>query len=424
MSWLTAILPGLWVLALAALLAWALRRWFDPVPARCWAAWGIVLAVLFGAVLFGGRVMLPLGYLTKVPPFTRLVRESRRATCSRATSCSRSPPGWCGCARPTAPGSGRSGTPSSGAGEPLLANPQSQAFQPLVWLALPFPVAPGFGVIAALAGAARPGLHLAAAAAAGDLGDSRPWRAASPSASPDSSSSRSDGPSPARRPSCRCCSMAWPSWTSAERGGTACSWLSPRRQCCWSAIPRPACTSRRWRRLSPCRACSPGRRGSGSRWCGPGRLAAAIGAALAAPVALPAAEYLPQSLRVSILEARPRRLLAGRRSPAQAERSRRQHGGAARLAPTPVAQRRAATPSATTASAPTGGTATSTRTPPASPARPPCSPPSPASGRWRRTPLPPGTADAGGGPGLPGDPGAPPGLAADLRARCRCSATP
>ena len=73
MSWLTALLPGLWVLALAALLAWVLRRWFDPVPTRCWVAWGIVLAILFGAVLFAGRVMLPLGYLTKVPPFTGLV---------------------------------------------------------------------------------------------------------------------------------------------------------------------------------------------------------------------------------------------------------------------------------------------------------------------------------------------------------------
>ncbi|HSF39135.1 MAG TPA: hypothetical protein VLT87_05030, partial [Thermoanaerobaculia bacterium] len=66
------ILPGLWVVLLAALLALALRRWFDPVPLRCWLVWGLAMAPLFGAALFGGRVMLPLGYLTRVPPFSGL----------------------------------------------------------------------------------------------------------------------------------------------------------------------------------------------------------------------------------------------------------------------------------------------------------------------------------------------------------------
>src|SRR4029077_3906183 len=69
-SWTpAALLPGVWVAALAALLALVLRRGFDPVPRRCWAVWSGVLLVLFGPALFGGRVLLPLGYLTQFPPF-------------------------------------------------------------------------------------------------------------------------------------------------------------------------------------------------------------------------------------------------------------------------------------------------------------------------------------------------------------------
>src|ERR1700749_2403010 len=63
------LLPGLWVAFLALLLALALRRWYDPVPLRCWLAWGAALAVLLGAVLLGGRPLLPVGQLGEVPPF-------------------------------------------------------------------------------------------------------------------------------------------------------------------------------------------------------------------------------------------------------------------------------------------------------------------------------------------------------------------
>src|SRR5260370_24743727 len=72
MSSLSNLLPGLYIGLLGALLAAALRRWFDAVPGRCWAVWGVALAPVFAPVLLAGRVLLPLGYLTEVPPFSRL----------------------------------------------------------------------------------------------------------------------------------------------------------------------------------------------------------------------------------------------------------------------------------------------------------------------------------------------------------------
>jgi hypothetical protein len=150
MTPLLHLLPGLWVLALAILLAWALRRWFDPVPVRCWTAWGIVLAAMFGAVLFAGRVMLPLGYLTKVPPFAGLVRGTPPGNLLQSDLVLQIAPWLVRVHKAYTTDEWPLWNALSGAGEPLLANPQSQAFQPLVWLALPFPVAAGYGVVAVL----------------------------------------------------------------------------------------------------------------------------------------------------------------------------------------------------------------------------------------------------------------------------------
>src|SRR4030095_2326600 len=61
---------------------------------------------------------------------------------------------------------------------------------------------------------------------------------------------------------------------------------------------------------------------------------ALLGAALAAPVALPATEYLPKSLRVSLLEARRERLRVGAEWEAETpKRGPRQRGAVARLLP-------------------------------------------------------------------------------------------
>lgn len=145
-----AILPGLWVICLAALLAGALRRWFDPIPRRCWLVWGLVMAPLFGAALFGGRVMLPLGYLTRVPPFSGLVEGPPPGNLLQGDLVLQITPWMVRVREAYLAGEWPLWNHLSGAGEPLLANPQSQAFQPLVWLALPFSAAAAVGVVAAL----------------------------------------------------------------------------------------------------------------------------------------------------------------------------------------------------------------------------------------------------------------------------------
>lgn len=145
-----AILPGLWVIFLAALLAGALRRWFDPVPRRCWLVWGLVMAPVFGAALFGGRVLLPLGYLTRVPPFSGLVEGPPPGNLLQSDLVLQITPWMVRVREAYLAGEWPLWNHLAGAGEPLLANPQSQALQPLVWLALPLPVAAGVGVVAAL----------------------------------------------------------------------------------------------------------------------------------------------------------------------------------------------------------------------------------------------------------------------------------
>src|SRR6185369_12700122 len=55
---LSALLPGLCSLALAAGLAAALRRWYDPLPPRFLAVFAVLVSVLFASSLFGGWILL------------------------------------------------------------------------------------------------------------------------------------------------------------------------------------------------------------------------------------------------------------------------------------------------------------------------------------------------------------------------------
>src|SRR5688572_26173511 len=66
------LLPGLWLGLLAGFLAAALRRWYDPVPARVLLAFAAVLLILLGPVLFGGQLLLPLDGLRGQVPFRSL----------------------------------------------------------------------------------------------------------------------------------------------------------------------------------------------------------------------------------------------------------------------------------------------------------------------------------------------------------------
>ncbi|MFL6195778.1 MAG: hypothetical protein ACJ75H_16490 [Thermoanaerobaculia bacterium] len=143
------LLPGLYLAGLGAVLAWALRRWWDPVPARVWAVFALVLTILFGPALFLGRTLMPgdilpgvvtpedagkrpagnllqLDVVTQILPWQAQVRRAFRAG---------EWPLW---------------NDLAGAGMPLMADPQSQALEPLVLLALPLPLAAAVGVTAGL----------------------------------------------------------------------------------------------------------------------------------------------------------------------------------------------------------------------------------------------------------------------------------
>ncbi len=334
MYWLLGVLPGLWFVTLAIALAWVLRRWFDPISARCWAVWAVALAVLFGAVLFGGRVMLPLGLLTKLPPFGGLVEGPPPGNPLQSDLVLQIAPWLTRVREAYAAGEWPLWNALAGAGEPLLANPQSQAFQPLVWLALPFPVAVGFGVIAALrvllplvftylllrrqeiaelpalAGSLAYGL-------AGFLQLTLGWPlAGSATFLPvllyglvmvDQRGARRDGLLLALA-TAGVLLVGHPETAlhvAALAGAFALSRL----------LSRPA-----GRRLALARS-----------W----GVAAAVGAALAAPVVLPAAEYLPRSLRAALLEARHERLqtAANEDEDAAPETGPRHRGAVARLVP-------------------------------------------------------------------------------------------
>ncbi|HEX3555319.1 MAG TPA: hypothetical protein VIA62_19005 [Thermoanaerobaculia bacterium] len=120
------LLPGLWLGLLGTFLVAALRRWYDPVPGRVLAVFAAVLLALFAPVLFGGRVLLGTDSLRVVAPSQAAVREALDQ---------RRWPLW---------------NRRAGAGMPLLADPGSQALQPLTLLGLPLPLPRALGFVAAL----------------------------------------------------------------------------------------------------------------------------------------------------------------------------------------------------------------------------------------------------------------------------------
>jgi hypothetical protein len=145
-----SLLPGLYFLALAAALIAALWRWFDPVPVRPLVAYAAVLAALFGPVLFGGRVLLPLTILRSVAPFQGLPADSAPSH-HLAGDLVRQIAPWGHTVRQAwLEGRWPLWNPYVGAGMPLLGDPQSQALQPLVLASYPLEVWAGVGVTAAL----------------------------------------------------------------------------------------------------------------------------------------------------------------------------------------------------------------------------------------------------------------------------------
>jgi hypothetical protein len=150
-GWTAAdLLPGLYVLLLGAALAATLRRWFDPVPWRVLAVFALVVFLLLGPVLFGGGVLLPLGSLPYFHPFGLLPKTDLPTIALHGDLIHQITPWSFAVRQALRDGRWPLWNAQAGAGMPLLADPQAQAFQPLVAAAYPFPLWPAVGVTAAL----------------------------------------------------------------------------------------------------------------------------------------------------------------------------------------------------------------------------------------------------------------------------------
>ncbi|HVS02673.1 MAG TPA: hypothetical protein VMT16_07890 [Thermoanaerobaculia bacterium] len=150
-AWTPAdLLPGLYVLLLGAGLSWALRRWFDPIPAAAWGAFALLLALLLGPELVGGRILLPLDNLRGAPPFQHLRPTEPHGNFLQGDLVQLVAPSLVRVRARLAAGEWPLRNELAGAGMPLLADPQAQAVQPLVALGLPFPVPRAAAVVAAL----------------------------------------------------------------------------------------------------------------------------------------------------------------------------------------------------------------------------------------------------------------------------------
>ncbi|HEX4960093.1 MAG TPA: YfhO family protein [Thermoanaerobaculia bacterium] len=144
------LLPGLYLFLLGAGLAAALWRWYDPVPRRVLALFGLLLLVLFGRVLFGGGVLLPLGSLTGFYPYRGLPPADPPTVILQGDLIHQITPWTVAVRQAFWEGHWPLWNARAGAGMPLLADPQAQVLQPLVAAAYPFPIAAAVGITAAL----------------------------------------------------------------------------------------------------------------------------------------------------------------------------------------------------------------------------------------------------------------------------------
>jgi hypothetical protein len=144
------LLPGLWIGFLGAFLASALGRWYDRVPGRILAVFGLVLALLFGEVLFGGKLLLPLDTLRGQVPFRQLPPAEPHGNLLQGDLVELVGPSIAAVREAYGEGRWPLWNHRVGTGMPLLADPQAQALQPLVLLGYPLPWVRAAAVTAAL----------------------------------------------------------------------------------------------------------------------------------------------------------------------------------------------------------------------------------------------------------------------------------
>jgi hypothetical protein len=150
-SWSAAdLLPGLYVLGLTEVIAWIARRRFDPIPLRARALFLALVLLLLGPVLFGGSILLPLENLRTAIPFSTLPPADPPGFGLQGDLVHQVAPWLLEVRRSFARGGWPLWNGLSGAGMPLLADPSAEVLQPLILAALPFPVFPSMAVTAAL----------------------------------------------------------------------------------------------------------------------------------------------------------------------------------------------------------------------------------------------------------------------------------
>ncbi|MEA2600403.1 MAG: hypothetical protein QOF89_1395 [Acidobacteriota bacterium] len=139
------LLPGLWLGLLGGFLAAALRRWYDPVPGRVLAVFAAALLILFAPVLFGGRVLLPVDSLR-----AHVFLQDRPQGDPREDLILLAAPSQAAVREALHQGRWPLWNRRAGAGMPLLADPEAEAFQPLTLLGLPLTLPRAAGFVAAL----------------------------------------------------------------------------------------------------------------------------------------------------------------------------------------------------------------------------------------------------------------------------------
>ncbi|HEX3129783.1 MAG TPA: hypothetical protein VH394_20780, partial [Thermoanaerobaculia bacterium] len=144
------LLPGLWAGALALLLWSALRRWYDALPVRILAVFAAVLGILFGPVLFGGKLLLPLDGLRGQVPFRSLPPVAPHGNLLQGDLLQLVAPAQAAIRTALREGRLPLTNPLAGEGTPLLGDPQAQVLQPISLVALPLPWWRAAGVMATL----------------------------------------------------------------------------------------------------------------------------------------------------------------------------------------------------------------------------------------------------------------------------------
>ncbi len=148
---LLALAPALWVGLVAGLVLAALARWYDRVPVRVALGFFLAVALLYGEVLAGGAVLLPLDNLRGDVPFLDLAPSEPHGNLLQGDLLYLIHPARRAVRRAGAAGEWPLWNPRIGAGMPLLADPQAQALQPVTAVGEgPLPATAGPAAVAAL----------------------------------------------------------------------------------------------------------------------------------------------------------------------------------------------------------------------------------------------------------------------------------